>query len=166
MAKRGDDANPYAAPESDLEPESYSRGSRTSFEYANFGIRFVAAFVDGIIVNIIGFVAGLGVGVVAAAINSPDFATFGGGAVGLLIGWLYSALQESSDAQATLGKKMMGIKVVDMEGQKISFGKATGRHFGKIISGIICLVGYLMQPFNEKKQALHDMLAGCLVVKS
>jgi uncharacterized RDD family membrane protein YckC len=52
-----------------------------------------------------------------------------------------------------------------MNGEKISFGKATGRYFGKIISGMILCIGYIMAGFTEKKQALHDMMAGCLVVR-
>ena len=74
--------------------------------------------------------------------------------------WLYWALMECSPWQATLGKKMFGLEVTDLEGRRISFLRATGRYFGKII-----VVGFIMIPFTEKKQALHDMIAGCLVVK-
>jgi uncharacterized RDD family membrane protein YckC len=72
---------------------------------------------------------------------------------------------ESGSMQGTLGKKLLGIKVTDMEGGRIGFGRATGRYFGKILSGMIFMVGFLMAAFTEKKQALHDMLAGTLVVK-
>jgi uncharacterized RDD family membrane protein YckC len=58
----------------------------------------------------------------------------------------------------------LGIKVTDLSGERIGFGKATGRYFGKIISGLILLIGYIMVAFTEKKQGLHDMMAGCLVV--
>jgi uncharacterized RDD family membrane protein YckC len=71
---------------------------------------------------------------------------------------------ESSSKQATLGKMALGIIVTDLEGQRISFGKATGRHFSKIVSGIILYIGFIMVAFTEKKQGLHDMMAGCLVV--
>ncbi|MFC1717630.1 RDD family protein [Candidatus Poribacteria bacterium] len=79
--------------------------------------------------------------------------------------WLYSALLESSSKQATLGKMALGIVVTDMELQRISFGRATGRYFGKIISVMIIYIGFLMAGFTEKKQGLHDMMANCLVVK-
>ena len=79
--------------------------------------------------------------------------------------FLYSALMESSKWQATVGKKAVGIKVTDMKGNRISFGKATGRYFSKFISGIICYVGYIMASFTDKKQGLHDMIAGTLVLK-
>jgi uncharacterized RDD family membrane protein YckC len=59
----------------------------------------------------------------------------------------------------------MNLKVTDMNGNKIGFGKASGRHFGKILSGMILSIGYIMAAFTEKKQALHDKMAGCLVVK-
>jgi uncharacterized RDD family membrane protein YckC len=71
---------------------------------------------------------------------------------------------ESSGSQGTLGKMAVGIKVTDLYGNRIGFGKATGRFFGKIISFFILLVGYLMVAFTQKKQGLHDMMAGCLVV--
>lgn len=84
----------------------------------------------------------------------------------IFIQWLYYALMESSVKQATLGKMALGIKVVDYSGNRISFGKASGRYFGKILSGMIMGIGYIMAGFTEKKQALHDMLAGCLVVNA
>ena len=59
----------------------------------------------------------------------------------------------------------MGLIVTDMNGQRITFGKASGRFFGKIVSGLICYVGFIMAGFTEKKQALHDMMAGTLVVR-
>ena len=82
-----------------------------------------------------------------------------------VITWLYFAIMESSAAKATLGKLALGIIVTDIRGNKISFMKATGRYFGKIISGFILCIGYLMAGFTEKKQALHDIMAGCIVVR-
>ena len=167
MATSEDDTNPFAAPESDLEPGNFAAASRKGFEYANFGVRFVAAFIDGIITQILGFIVGIGVGLAGVGMGlEQDAIQIVGGLFGLILGWLYSALQESSEAQATLGKRAMGIIVVDMAGDRISFGRATGRHFSKIPSGMICLIGYFMQPFTEKKQALHDIMAGTLVVKA
>ena len=80
------------------------------------------------------------------------------------VGWLYWAGLESSGLQATLGKRVVGLMVTDMAGQRISFGRATGRYFGKILSAMLFYVGFLMAAFTDKKQALHDMLAGTLVV--
>jgi len=86
--------------------------------------------------------------------------------INIIIEWLYFALMESSSKQATLGKIIMSIRVTDLNHQRISFGKASGRYFGKIISGLILCVGYIMAGFTEKKQALHDIMANCLVVDS
>jgi uncharacterized RDD family membrane protein YckC len=82
---------------------------------------------------------------------------------GLIGPWLYFALQESSERQATLGKMALKIYVTDLQGRRISFGQATGRHFGKIISAIILCIGYMMAGFTAQKQGLHDIMAGTLV---
>lgn len=86
------------------------------------------------------------------------------GGISIIIQWLYYALMESSSKQATLGKMALGIKVTDMNGNRISFGRATGRYFGKIISGLILNIGFIMAAFTQKKQALHDLMANCLVI--
>ncbi len=88
-----------------------------------------------------------------------------GGVAGLIVNWLYNALMESSATQGTLGKMALGIIVTDMNGDRISFGKATGRFFGKIISSLILCIGFLMCAWTENKQCLHDMMAGCLLYK-
>jgi uncharacterized RDD family membrane protein YckC len=76
----------------------------------------------------------------------------------------YFTLLESSRLQATLGKLLCGMKVNDLSGHRISFLRATGRFFGKILSGQILLIGYLMAAFTKRKQSLHDLLAGTVVV--
>jgi uncharacterized RDD family membrane protein YckC len=81
--------------------------------------------------------------------------------------WLYYAYFESSDWQASVGKKVMNLIVTDLNGNRISFGRASGRYFAKIISGLIPLgIGYILAGVTEKKQALHDMIASCLVLRS
>jgi uncharacterized RDD family membrane protein YckC len=134
--------------------------------FAGFWIRFVALLIDSIILAIvsilIGFVLGLFLGVLGA---EPEQAAVVGNVVGILIAWLYFALQESSPKQATIGKQAMGISVSDLNGDRITFARATGRYFAKILSGIILLIGYIMAAFTEKRQALHDMIAGTVVVK-
>ena len=60
---------------------------------------------------------------------------------------------------------MLGLRVTDLNGNRIGFGKATGRYFGKILSGMICFIGFIMVAFTEQQQGLHDMLAGTLVVR-
>lgn len=121
--------------------------------YGGFGERFGAAFIDGIILLIANLVIRFTVGETASTV------------FGLVMGWLYSAFMESGSMQATLGKKALGLKVVDLDGQRISFLQATGRHFGKFLSSAILLIGYLMMLWDDKKQTLHDKMAGTLVIK-
>lgn len=77
---------------------------------------------------------------------------------------LYSIVFESSKLQATPGKLVLGIKVTDMEGNRLTFWKATARTVCKFISGLTILVGYMMAAFTTRKQALHDKLSNTLVV--
>jgi uncharacterized RDD family membrane protein YckC len=81
-----------------------------------------------------------------------------------IINWLYSALMDSSAKQGTLGKMVCGLRITDLEGNRISFGKATGRFFAKSFLSGIFLIGFIMAAFTERKQGLHDMIAGTLVV--
>jgi len=84
----------------------------------------------------------------------------------LLGGWLYYAYFESSSWQATPGKKILNLFVTDLNGRPVSFGRASGRFFAKLITGLIPLgIGYALAGFTEKKQALHDMIASCLVMR-
>ena len=84
----------------------------------------------------------------------------------LIVGWLYYAGMESSEHQGTLGKMALGLLVTDMEGQRVTFGRASGRYWAKLITGMVPLyIGFIMAGFTEKKQALHDMIASCLVLR-
>jgi uncharacterized RDD family membrane protein YckC len=82
-----------------------------------------------------------------------------------LVSWLYFAAFESSAWQATPGKKLLRLAVTDLAGQRISFLRATGRHFAKFFSAVTLFVGFAMIGFTQKKQGLHDIIAGCLVVR-
>ena len=134
--------------------------------YAGFLLRFVAVLIDGIILGFCLFLLGMILGLfVASGTNIIFFGLFGQ-LLSSLLCWLYYALMESSDKQGTIGKMVLGIKVTDLNGQKISFLRASVRYFSKIISVIILFIGHLMIIFTEKKQALHDIIAGCLVVRT
>lgn len=87
------------------------------------------------------------------------------GIVAILVGqWLYFALMESSPAQATLGKQAMGIKATDSRGRRLGFGHASGRYFGGALSVLTAYIGYMLAGWTERKQALHDLVAGTCVV--
>jgi uncharacterized RDD family membrane protein YckC len=83
----------------------------------------------------------------------------------LVLAWLYYAGLESSAWQGTVGKRIVRIVVTDQYGRRIHFGRATGRFFGKIVSALALFVGYLMVIFTERRQGLHDLMAGTLVVR-
>ena len=80
--------------------------------------------------------------------------------------WIYEAVMLSSEKQATLGKMVVGIRDYSLAGRRITFARASGRHFAKWISALLLGIGFLMAAFTEKKQALHDMMAETLVVKA
>ena len=85
--------------------------------------------------------------------------------VWVLAPWLYYALCEASAWQATPGKLALGLRVTDEYGRRVGFGRATGRFFGKFLSGFILDIGYMLAGWTERKQALHDLMAGCCVVR-
>ena len=146
----------------------------TLARYGGFWIRFVAAIVDAILVQVVvvpfGALLGGVIGVAGVAARMPGegtrlVAVIVGTVLGLLASWIYEAAMESSSLQATLGKMIFGMKVTDLNGNRISFARATGRHFAKYLSSMILFVGYIMAGFTERKQALHDMIAGTLVIR-
>ena len=133
--------------------------------YAGFWKRFAALILDSIILIIPTFIIGFIFGIALSATNLGEEGIAGlANVFSLFLGWLYNSIMDSSSQQGTLGKMALGIKVTDLNGNRIGFGKATGRYFGKILSAITLCIGYMMAGFTEKKQGLHDMMAGCLVV--
>ena len=140
--------------------------------YAGFWKRYAAALIDGMILFFTLFLLPflefflvrllISLGFYIPYIRSVDTACKT--VIPVTIVWLYFALFERSSVQATPGKLAVGIKVTDMNGNRISFGRASGRHFAKIISLLVFLVGYIMAAFTSKKQCLHDFAARCLVV--
>ena len=132
-------------------------------EYAGFWRRFAAWIIDYLVLGVAGFVVGFVWGLVA---GDDDSSLIVLQLVVTVASFLYFAFMESSTSQATVGKMALGIKVTDLNGNRISFGRALGRTFAKILSGLIILIGYIMAAFTAKKQGLHDMIASTLVVKA
>lgn len=154
--------------------------------YAGFGLRLGSYLIDGVAITVVfyililimglfGFAVIGGVGALSdlesggspseSAIIALVIAYFGMIFLLIIMYYLYFAIMESSKYQATLGKLAVGTIVTDMDGERISFGKALGRNLGKIISGMTCYVGYLMPLWTDKQQTLHDIMANCLVVE-
>lgn len=141
-----------------------------TLQYAGFWRRFSAYMIDGVVIafalNQLGtlFWSFLSLSINSYETQSQYHAVY------LLIlsvplGWMYFSGMESSPLQATVGKLVVGLYVTDLQEQRISFGRATGRYFAKLLSGMIVLIGYLMAGFTQKKQGLHDMMANCLVLR-
>jgi uncharacterized RDD family membrane protein YckC len=188
-------ASSAAALPSGYAPNAYSTTSPTappvvyaqpSVQYAGFWLRVIAYLIDSVVLSV-GFMAlfipfAIMTGLTAVLGNihpgedPRDVGALLGGtfflglftvaALAFLGGWLYHAKMESSSWQATLGKKALNLRVTDLYGAPVSFNRATGRHFAKLITGLIPLgVGFMLAGLTEKRQALHDIIAGCLVLR-
>ncbi len=165
--------------------------ARQPQRYGGFWIRFVAYIVDGLIIGIpmsviIGIVIAMfGAGSLATLSslpNNPDpeqvrtqviplviaflgaYALFIAGSI--VITWLYFAMMESSERQATFGKAIFNMRVTDASGNRLSFAHASGRFFAKIINNMTCGIGWIMAGFTDKKQGLHDLIAGTVVTRT
>ena len=147
----------------------------TGIRYGGFWIRFVAVVIDAILIGIViwpfSLVVGVIIGLTGSAVSMPGVGIhvvngIVGFAISFCANWIYEAAMESSSKQATVGKMVLGLRVTDLEGRRISFLRATGRHFAKFISGMILLIGYIMAGFTQRKQALHDMIAGTYVIRT
>jgi uncharacterized RDD family membrane protein YckC len=129
-------------------------------KYCKVGKRFTAYLVD-VLVQI------LLVGLVAFVLEQQTYVgLLSSGILLVSLSWLYFAIMESSKYQATVGKLLLGVKVVDLKGKRISFLKATGRYLGKFLSRLLLGFGFIMMLFTKKKQCLHDKLTKTLVVKN
>ena len=125
-------------------------------EYGSFGARLVAKILDAFIVAIpVHLVCGL-FGI------SPEVAQV----IHIGVFVYYDAHFVSSESQATLGKKVMGLKVTNTEGGRLSFGRAAGRHFAEWVSGALLCIGYFVYFFTERKQTLHDLIVDSVVVEA
>lgn len=158
--------------------------------FAGFWLRFVAYLIDGVILGIpmsiiffllFGIMGGAAIWTSRFEPNQDPQVAFAhattliSGLLGFIfvvalvaisINWLYFAYMESSERQATLGKIVMNLRVTDANGNRLSFGHASGRYFAKIVTGLVPLaIGWIMAGFTEKKQALHDFIAGTLVYR-
>lgn len=146
-----------------------------SYKYAGFWWRLLAGILDWFVALVLSFVLasaaggimGLEMAVNHVPLDAQAQANFHlvGYLVGVITQWLYYTLFESSRWQATPGGKMCGLRVTDLQGDRIGFGRANGRYWGAIISAIILFFGFFMIGWTKRKQGLHDMMAGTLVLR-
>ncbi len=137
--------------------------SRDEVAYAGFWIRLAAAALDLFILWAVG--AAIGLALLAWAPRGAGVAQELALALVLLVAWLYFALMESSPRGATFGKRAFRLQVLTSDRmQRVGFLRATGRWAGRWLSSLALAIGYLMQPFTPRRQALHDLLAGTVVI--
>ncbi len=138
--------------------------------YAGFWRRAAASMLDTLILAVLSYLLKL----VYALFVGATLLVFGGDiglmaffhdiALQLALSLFYWVGMEASSCQATLGKMAVGIKVTDEYGRRLTFGRAFGRRLCSIFSALLFGIGYLMCAFSVRKQCLHDMMTGCLVV--
>lgn len=154
--------------------EEITSASSSSVAYGGFFRRLLAYFIDVFVlfVPMAAFVLVTGVRPEEGGMDfglaetPPGYVTMHGAQfLGVVFVWLYFAVLESSSLQATPGKLALGLRVTDENGDRISFLRATGRHFAKALSALILSIGFIMIAFTRRKQGLHDILARCLVVR-
>lgn len=169
----------YAQPVSDSQPVAYAPAQAAP--YAGFWIRVLAYVLDRIVVGIAAapfyFVlvlpSVLRIMQEAERDREPSqemiLSIIGGVSTFLIVFfvgyWLYEALLTSSNWQGTIGKKVLRLKVTDEFGNRIGFGRSTGRFFAKLLSHLILWIGFIMVAFTDRKRGLHDIIAGTLVTK-
>src|SRR3989441_11506678 len=131
-------------------------------EYAGFWIRVLASIIDAVILGMVLWIIGL-------LLQRPPEEAGGLSAIGpilqMVLGFLYMPVLWSSPMQATIGQKICGLRVIRPGGNAISFERGIARVLAMILSGMPLFIGYLMVAFTERKQGLHDILAGTYVVK-
>ncbi len=127
-------------------------------EQPGFMRRAAAHIIDGIIIYCLTFFAI----VVVAMLNIFDENLIS--LFSLFIGWGYVSGMECSSKQATLGKMALGFIVTDLSGRRISFARASVRYFAMILSTLTLFIGFLMCIFTRRKQCLHDLIAGCVML--
>jgi uncharacterized RDD family membrane protein YckC len=157
-------ASPYRPPSARV--DDLAELALGNIAYAGFWVRFAAVVLDSLILLVVAVALGLALALVARLLGfaaGPNEALFN--LAGFALSWLYYSFLESGPRCATYGKRAFHLQVLGAADlTRIGFLRATGRWFGRLLSTFLLLVGYLMQPFTPRKRALHDFLAGTVVV--
>jgi len=166
------DSSPGSEP--GIGPEVAPAAARRSVVYAGFWLRAVAYAADSLLLGVLftfvvilplverGAIPKDNPQVLLTEVNRQFLAIQ---LLAVMMSWLYFASFESSRWQATPGKRLLGLVVTDTKGHRISFARASGRYFGKLLSEALFFIGFFMAGITPHKQALHDMIASCLVLR-
>lgn len=126
--------------------------------YAGFWRRVAAYLIDSTVL-------GVAVALILLPFSFNEYLAMIGGLIAIVFFFGYFIVMHSSPLQATVGKLLLGVKVTDREGNRIGIGRSVGRFLGMFISSLTLGIGYLLAGVTERRQALHDMIAGTLVVR-
>ncbi|WOO42181.1 RDD family protein [Rubellicoccus peritrichatus] len=138
-------------------------------ELAGFWIRAGAVIIDGIILNVVQYGIGFILGFAVAAASGGDalgLVELIASLVGVVINFAYAIGFLGSKMQATPGMKLLKLRICTSEGERVGYGRATGRAFAAILSGIILGIGYLMCAWDSEKRTLHDMICDTRVIRT
>lgn len=147
-----------------LDAPEYAAGSATASPdeiYGSFWQRVAAAIIDGAILALPEWLLSLPLKGLSRPGRFSILTLFG-----IIIGWLYSAVQESSPRGATIGKRALGLRVTDSNLERISFARATGRYVARFVTALTLGIGYLVALFNDRRRTLHDGIADTVVIRS
>ena len=161
------DWNPYQASAAATAGTAMS----AAMAYADFLPRVGAYLLDGVFMWVAGMIIQFGIAALLGLLSGGDDTII---AIGWILGSVGSFIvslayfvgYETSAKQGTWGKQIVGIKVTDIQGRRITTGRAIGRFFAKIITGMTCGIGYLLPLFTDRKQTLHDLISECLALKT
>ena len=131
---------------------------------AGFWLRLRATLLDGIILLI--FTAFYTLFLLMASYGIPAITMSTGSIVLGTIYFLYNPLMESGKSQGSLGKQVFNLKVVDKEEKSLSFGYALLRMVAKLLSSVLFFAGFIMIGWSDKKEGLHDMIVGTVVIRT
>ncbi len=162
---------PLAAPAA-ARPETAPRAAAVPAgpRYGGFWRRLWAWLVDGLVLFFPDTILRLTLDLptplrTRPSIDGDTHRVIVGFAITTALWWLYCSILESSPMQGTLGQQLLGLKVTDLAGRRVSYLRATGRYFGQFLSSLICGVGYLFNLWTPRRQTLHDMVSGCVLVR-
>ncbi len=152
-------------------------GAEAAARYAGFWRRFWGLVVDRCVLGIVLFPVGLVFGINLLWPVAEDGEMTAERFLAILFGslsiwlirtfaeWVYFSSFQCSPRQATPGQMLLGIRVTGQDGRRIGFGRASGRYFASWLSAAILLIGFIMGAFTARKQTLHDLIAGTLVLR-
>lgn len=140
-----------------------------TWEYGGFWIRFVAYFVDNIILQVVTFIVQFVIGMALVFVEDETLAimiTVFMVIVSVAISFgYYTFFHGNPNYQATPGKMLMKLRVITAEGEDVSYLRAFGRVWGAMLSGLLLAIGYIMAAFDEEKRTLHDHICNTRVIK-